>query len=87
MKDQVRQCVDITVQHHQQNENTDPKSIDLTTTYCIMGGLIGQLRHIQGSAGLEAAKELALTIARSMPSIGSAQPDLETISKIFSQIK
>lgn len=60
---------------------------DILTISCILGGLVNQLKAIQGAEGIEAARLFALEVAKAMPSFGPTRPNTDRISDVFNQHK
>ncbi|WP_229999528.1 hypothetical protein [Pseudomonas carnis] len=60
---------------------------DILNISCILSGLIEQLKKSQGPEGVEAARDYAVTMAKSFPAGGPTRPDAERISGVFNQHK
>ncbi|MFG0323713.1 hypothetical protein ACF8EF_15450 [Pseudomonas sp. zjy_15] len=58
---------------------------DLQTISCVLAGLLQQLKASQGTAAVEAAKAVAIEVAKSMPQHGPTKPDIDRITRVFDQ--
>lgn len=54
---------------------------------CILSGLVSQLKASQGNAAVEAAKNVALDLAKVYPSEPGVGPDLKAIAAFFDNHK
>lgn len=61
--------------------------VDIQTMSCILSGILHQLSISQGTAGVEAARQFAVEVAKGTTRPGPTQPDVERINAFFSQHK